>query len=411
MEIPVLTRFIEGLKLFFESKRLKWLTLIFFVGAAAIYLMERLISWVPGAAMFFLAVSAIFPFFWMLTTFVALLGFQRFIASEETYSRSAILAVIWIIVSTVLFIVSFFFVWGLLLAIVFLGFFVWIGFQGYFSTRTSLGLASGVQIEHRSKAMTFLFGLANIFNYAILVGAIIGTIIFIGFSSWVAVGLAAIGAGIAAFFNFINGLIITRERNRQTADNLTLLGLFIALYSGYFIYNVIKPLDLSARDIVGLLVTIFFLLYTMSGVGRSLASRAEMESRFKLSKELAATFTFFIASCYVFVDVMFTLLLTNAGVAPEQIAPLSDVLKLWLFPLIALVVEIRFVWRSRKVTEAPETPDDIPVVPIEETVSDEKGEVIEETTHEVEEVTEEPEEDIPEEDDSYGVGDPEDDDI
>lgn len=386
MEIPVLTKFIQGLKLFFESKRMKWLTLVFFIGAFAIYALERLSTLpvlIPSATLF-LGISAIFPSFWMLATIVSLAGLQKFVASEESYSRSALYSVIWLVVSIVLLIISYFFVWILILAIVFSGFFLWIAFQGYFSTRTSLGIASGFQVEHRSKGMTFLFGIANVFNYVILVVAIIGTVIFIGFSSLVAVLAAIVGAAIAAFFNFINGLIIARQRNKATADNLSLLGLFIALYSGYFIYNVIKPVDLSV-DIIGLMVTIFFLLYTMSGVGQSLASRAEMETRFKLSKELAATFTFFIASCYVFVDVMFTLLLTNSGVDPSQIAPISDILKLWLFPLIALVVELRFVWRAGKVTEIPETPEDIPVVPVEEVVHSEE-EDIEELADDSEEI-------------------------
>ena len=42
MDIPVLTNFIDGLKLFFASKRLKWLTLIFFIGAFTITIWQNL---------------------------------------------------------------------------------------------------------------------------------------------------------------------------------------------------------------------------------------------------------------------------------------------------------------------------------------------------------------------------------
>ena len=376
MEIPILTKFVNGLKLFFASKRLRWLTLIFFIGAALIYTMERLIVFFPGLQSLAIGISALFPYFWMLVTLVSLFGLQRFIGSDESYRRSAFLTVIWMVVSVVLFIISFLLAWGVLLIIAFLGFFIWIAFQGYFSTRTALGIATGVDMEHRSKIMTVIFGVANIFNYVILVAAALFTFIFINpVLNWIAIGGALVGLLVAAGFNFLNGIIIAAERNRATADNLTLLGLFVSLYSAYFIYNVLKQTSL-APDLVGIAVTIFFLLYTMSGVGRSLSSRAEMDTRFKISKELAATFTFFLASSYVFVDVMFTLLLTPAGFTATDVAPISAIFKLWLFPLIALVVELRFIWRSRRAPKPAKVPEEAPVptqgpAPVEEETPEE----------------------------------------
>ncbi len=383
MEIPVLTRFIEGLKLFFASKRLKWLTLIFFIDATLAYILERVVATFPAGANAALALAALFPFFWMIVTILSLLGLQHFVASEESYARSGMLTVIMFIVSLILYIITLVFAGILLLVITFAGFFVWIGFQGYFSTQTSLGFATSIDHEHRSKAMTVFFGIANIFNYVIIIGAAIVTyfILYPFQAPPLAIGGALVGILIASIFNFINGILVTSERNREGADNLALLGLFISLYSGYFIYNVLKGADLGI-DIVGVAVTVFFLLYTMSGVGRTLASRAETESRFKLSKELAATFTFFLASCYVFVDVMFTILLANAGHSPTDIAPVSDIIKLWIFPFIALAVEIRFVMCYRKMSEAPEMTADTPVVlddaPLEEKQEPDEPETIEE---------------------------------
>ena len=94
MEIPILTKFVNGLKLFFASKRLRWLTLIFFIGAALIYTMERLIVFFPGLQSLAIGISALFPYFWMLVTLVSLFGLQRFIGSDESYRRSAFLTVI-----------------------------------------------------------------------------------------------------------------------------------------------------------------------------------------------------------------------------------------------------------------------------------------------------------------------------
>lgn len=379
MEIPVLTNFIEGLKLFFASKRLKWITLIFFIGAISIYLLERIIAtWFPGAGALLTLVGAIFPFFFMVTTFVAFLGFQRYIASDESYKSSLIFTIIWLIISVVLLIPTIIVLLGFLLILVFSGFFLWIAFQAYFSTRTSLGIAGSVDIEHRSKLMTILMWISNVFNYVILAGAFIVTaIILYPIPSPAQLGLAAIGLIVAIVFNLINGLIITKERNKGTADNLAMLGFFVALYSAYFIFNVLKPVDLGV-DIIGLVITIFFLLYTMSGVGRSLASRAELDTRWKLSKESAATFTYFLASCYVFVDVTFTAMLLAAGLNASDLASVSDGLKLIIFPLVALVMEINYIRKAGKVLAVPETPDDLPVVPVEEAVYDESGEVVEE---------------------------------
>ena len=42
MEIPVLSRFIKGLRLFFSSKRLRWLTIVFLIGAVSILLFREL---------------------------------------------------------------------------------------------------------------------------------------------------------------------------------------------------------------------------------------------------------------------------------------------------------------------------------------------------------------------------------
>ncbi|MDF1539869.1 MAG: hypothetical protein P1Q69_13295 [Candidatus Thorarchaeota archaeon] len=402
MEIPVLTNFIEGLKLFFASKRLKWITLIFFIGAISIYLLERIVAtWFPGAGALLTLVGAIFPFFFMLTTFVALLGFQRFVASDESYRRSLIFTIIWIIVSIVLFIPTVMLLVGFLLILVFAGFFLWIGFQAYFSTRTSLSIAKSVDIDHRSKFMTFLMWMSNVFNYMILAGAFVVTAFILHPGPSIPqIVLALAGLLVAVIFNLINGLLITKERNKSTSDNLAMLGLFVAIYSGYFIYNILKPVDLGV-DIIGLVITIFFLLYTMSGVGRSLASRAELDTRWKLSKESAATFTFFLASCYVFVDVTFTAILLAAGWDASNLASVSDALKLIIFPFVALVMELDYLRKAGKVLAIPDTPDDLPVVPVEEIVYDASGEVVEEESTTYDEPSATPAEEVVEPEADY----------
>ncbi|MHA1479983.1 MAG: hypothetical protein ACTSQZ_00970 [Candidatus Thorarchaeota archaeon] len=371
MEIPFISSFIEGLKLFFASKKLRWLTLVFIIGAIVITVWENVTAGIPALALIALFSGGVFPVFFMITAFLSLLGLQRFVADEESYARSFVLWLIWMVVSLVVLIIMWT-VFFLMSVIIFLGvaFLGWIGFQSYFSTRNAVNYAQGVDIDHRSKLSTLLFWGANIFNYVIIIGAFIGTIIFVNLSviGTAAFGWAFIGMLLALAFNFLNGMIVTWERNKSYAENIVLLGTFISLYSAYFIYNVLK--GFTVADPIGIAISIFFILYTMSSVGKSLASRAEKDTRFKISKELAATFTFFLASGFMFVDAMFTTIITHPLIGPtidqSMAGAAGDAVKLIVFPFVALLMEIRFIWKAKRGTAKPPTPDDIPVIPVEE---------------------------------------------
>lgn len=357
LEIPMLTNFIEGLKLFFASKRMRWFSLIFFIGAFIITIWENLGILVPILAP--LAFSGgVFPIYFMLAAFMSLLGLQRFVASDESYMKSFIYTLIWGVISVFVLIGMVWFTFGLFM-IVFVGvaFLGWIIFQSYFATRTSLGFAESFDVGKRSLLIGFLYGAIYIFNYIVIVGAIIAGVVLFGFNL-VQFVLAILGGALAAGFNFVNGLILLAERNKSTASGVSILGLFISLYSGYFIYNVLKGFDPNL-DLLSIAVSVAFILYTMSGIGRSLSSRADLDTRFKLSKELAATLTYFLASGFMFVDTVFTLIVTN----PNLQGIVSDVIKLFLFPFIAFVMVIRYLYMSRRaVKDAEPIPEDQPVV-------------------------------------------------
>jgi len=397
LEIPVLTRFINGLKLFFESKRMKWFTLIFFIGASLTIAWERI-----GFTWAFLApfglIFSVFPMYFFLLAIVSLVGKQKFLADEETYRRSVFLTVIWFIVSAVVLILMLIFIAPLFALLYFwIAFIGWILFQSYYSSRTALTYAQAIDIDHRSKLSTFLFGVGNIFNYVIVLVAAIGTVIFINpgiVATPFAVGVAIVGAFIALGFNFLNGLIIAWTRNKPYAENVAILGTFVSLYSAYFLYNVLKGFDPSV-DLVSIGISVFFILYTMSSVGQTLSARADLDTRFKLSKELAATFTFFLASGYVFTDTFLSFVMEDVGLAGAT----GDAIKLIIFPLVALVMELVFLFRVRKVQEKAETPEDIPVRHEEEAVTEEVEEPeVEEIEEPSAEFEEEPEESTAEED-------------
>jgi len=419
MDIPVLTRFVKGLKLFFESKRLRWFFLIFIISAFFTLVFRELGNFFPqisGAVILF--IGGIFPTFFLLTAFLSLLGLQRFVASEESYGRSFVFFIVWVIVSVVVYAILWVtgLVFVIMIGIAFLG---WIGFQAYLSSRSALGYAEKVQITTRSKAVTFIFGSLHIVSYVIVIGS------FAVFALWNYTSgggldgptfLAAIlGAVLALGFNFLNGVIMIRERKRATVDNLALLGLFVSLYSAYFLYNILKPVSASF-DLVSLLIdmgtSVFFLLYAMSSVGLTLSSRAHLETRWKISGELAATLTFFLASGYLVVQALFgTLAAMSGGMLGERI---PDVIKLFVFPFVALVMELLFIRKSRKAEGPKPVPDYTADEVEEELVTDETEEsdvepedsmpAEEPEVNEEPEVVEEPEEDetsVTEDDESY----------
>jgi hypothetical protein len=380
LEIPVLTRFVNGLKLFFQSKRLRWFFFIFILSVVFTLLFRELSNLFPILANiaggFIAIIGGIFPTFFMITAFLSLLGLQRFVASEESYARSFVYFIVWIIVSAFVYLMLWITgtVFLIMVGIAFLG---WIGFQAYLSSRTALGYAESVQIKSRSRVVAFLLGTLHILSYAIVLGAFV--ILFLWYTTttavfdWAVVGAAAIGAVLALGFNFLNGFIMIRERKRATVDNLALLGLFIAAYVAYFLYNILKPVSASI-DFFSLLVdagmSIFFILYAMSSVGLTLASRAHLDTRLKISSELAATITFFFASGYFVVQALFGTL--SGGLIGERI---PDVIKLFVFPFVALVLELLFIRRSRKALEATPFSGEVPLATVEEEqVEPEEGE-------------------------------------
>jgi hypothetical protein len=371
LEIPILTRFNEGLKLFFSSRRMRWLTLIFVIGAVTATIMERTGPFWGSVGLWFVPIGlgGIFPTFFLVTAFLSLLGLQRFVADEESYLKSFTFFIPLMVISVAMLFVLFIAFAAFIFIFVILGFLGWIVFQAYLASRSSLRYAEIVEVVSRKGYVKFLFYVSNILCYVVIAAAAIGTIIFInpaiinpldpGFSPATLV-LAAIGAFFAFGFNFLNGMIILKERNKQTSDAIALLGIFVSLYSAYFLYNVLKGPDLGI-DIIGILVTMFFLLYALSNVGLTITSRADLDTRWKISRELGATFTFFLASGYMYVAAMFTAIIT---VDPTFAQAIGDLVKLLLFPGVAFVMELLYIRKAGKAPEAPEAPIEEP--PVEE---------------------------------------------
>ena len=398
MEIPMLTKFVNGLKMFWESRRLRWLTIVFILGLVMTTFWQQVALFVPSAWALATLVSAAFPMFFLLTALLSLLGLQRFVASEESYRSSIVLFFIWIFVSAIL---QVYFVFNLFEVFMFvyfgIAFLGWISFQAYFSTRTSLGYAEKADVRENSRLVKVLVTMSHILCYVVIFGAL-AYVLSINLTELVfnpaRLGLLVLGTLVAALFNFFNGMILGRQRDKTTFVNVALIGLFISLYSGYFIYNAGKTTTLGF-DIVGFAITIFFVFYTMSSVGSSLASRAEKETRWKISKELAVTLTFFLASGYYFADTILPIL---PSVDPVLGAAMGDLTKLFIFPLVALVMELLFIRRAGKVLkpDAELPPEEEPVMIEEETKPSEEPVVEEAAAAEESDVEEEKPSDLEE---------------
>ena len=391
MEIPMLTKFVNGLKMFWASKRLRWLMIVFMLGLVVTIILQQLALLVPSAWAYATLVSAAFPMFFLLTAILSLLGLQRFVASEESYSSSAVMFIVWLFVSIVLQVYFVFNLFAVFMIVYFgIAFLGWISFQAYFSTRTSLSYAEKADVRENSRLMKVLVTMSHIFCYVVIFGAL-GYVLSINLTELVAnlprLALLVLGTLVAAAFNFFNGMILGRQREKTTFVNVALIGLFISLYSAYFIYNAGKTTTLGF-DIVGFAITIFFVFYTMSSVGSTLAARAEKETRWKISKELAVTLTFFLASGYYFADTILPIL---PSVDPVLGAAMGDLTKLFIFPLVALIMELLFIRRAGKVLKpAAELPPEAePVTTAEETEASEEPAV--------EEVAEAEEADVEEE--------------
>ncbi|MHA2143469.1 MAG: hypothetical protein ACXADD_18485 [Candidatus Thorarchaeota archaeon] len=105
-------------------------------------------------------------------------------------------------------------------------------------------------------------------------------------------------------------------------------------------------------------------------MGLTLSARADLDTRWKISKELAATLTFFLASGYLVVEAAF-----EAAVFPI-LGKAPDIIKLFIFPGVALLMGLLFIRRAGRAPPEPAPmPDDAPVLPEdvdEEGVADEE---------------------------------------
>jgi hypothetical protein len=249
----------------------------------------------------------------------------------------------------------------------------WIAFQAYLSSRTSLRIATiaepkkgGIAIGISSfiiliigigiigaEILTALYLIPfNVFGIGDALGAIFPTYLqnlqaHEGFLLFAMVLL-----GIYAFISF---LAFIRYARKGAALNVALLTVFIAIYSGYFLFNVLRRGEPGTFELIDVVMTLFFLIYAMSGIGRTTIEAVE-ESRSRL-RDLGPLITFFLASGYVYVDSIIAAATAGSSINLFFESPLientglafifKDVAKLIAFPLVAIFTCLYYLWFER----------------------------------------------------------------
>ena len=250
----------------------------------------------------------------------------------------------------------------------------WIAFQGYLSTRTSLRLATiaepkkGGFLLGTGSFLLLIIGLGLIGAEALLALYLVPNDIF-GLGTLIDSIFASATANIALQFNFIiiayimMGLFalvmllaFIRNAGKGAALNIALLTLFIAIYSGYFLVNIMRRTSIFGMTPVDIAMSIFFLAYALSGIGRTMTDASDQPGG--RIGDFGPVATFFLASGYFFVDSIIavasnpTTLIWDwfqVGVLadPRFFYLFRDVAKLIAFPLAAIFTALYYLSHER----------------------------------------------------------------
>jgi hypothetical protein len=257
----------------------------------------------------------------------------------------------------------------------------WIAFQGYLSTRTSLRIATiaepkkGGFLIGTGSFLLLIIGLGIIAAEALLALYLVpndvlglGTMINGIFPSattnladqftYLIVAYACMG-----LFSLVMLLAFLKNAGKGAALNISLLTIFIGIYAGYFLVNVMRRQGVFGMGPVDIAMSLFFLAYALSGIGRTATEAAEKPGG--RIGDFGPLITFFLASGYFFVDSIIAVagnpltILGGAGPATGWFDPTSilsdprflflfrDVAKLIAFPLTAIFTAIYYLTHER----------------------------------------------------------------
>jgi len=162
-----------------------------------------------------------------------------------------------------------------------------------------------------------------------------------------------------------------RYAGRGAALNIAILTLFIAIYAGYFLVNVMRRTNVFGLGLTDIIMTLFFLFYALSGIGSTLTEAVEGSRR--RTGDFGPLFTFFLASGYFFVDSIIAVAAYTYDTGTEVVHTLiwdwfsagglfydagflylfRDVSKLIAFPLVAIFTALYYlrVERTKRIVQ------------------------------------------------------------
>ncbi len=392
MPIPLF----DGLKVFFKTRRYVAYLTVFVATTFLALFVSYIITKSVGSPLeeplvnFFVYVGATGAIYFGVGTLLALLKLDRlWITSRGRGRITEMKGLSWMAVS---FAIAVFISIGLgrtaLYFFAVFGWLGWIAFQAYLSARTSLRLATIAE----PKKGGVVIGLGSFIILLIGIGLIAGealAALWLIPSDFMGIGTTIVGIFPNALTNLANnfqGLIVAylmmglfalvslltffRYAARGAALNVALLTAFISLYAGYFLVNVMRREGPPQMNVVDIVISIFFLAYAMSGIGRTVTESVE-ESRARL-RDLGPLLTFFLASGFFFVDSIIVISATPGSIIGQWFNNdwvsnaagtylFKDIAKLTAFPLGAIFASMFYLRRQRveriveKVKESGET--------------------------------------------------------
>ncbi len=233
----------------------------------------------------------------------------------------------------------------------------WIAFQAFLSSRTSLRLTSIVEPKKGGFAIgigsfiILIIGLGIIGAEALAALVLIpndilgaGTAVTGIFSSAVTnitnqYELIVIAYAMMGLFALVSLFAFFKYARKGAALNISLLVVFIGLYAGYFLVNIMRRTGAPRIEAQDLILTLFFLAYALSGIGTTITSSVE-ESRSRL-RDFGPLLTFFLASSFFFVDSIIALSGSSTIIADwfgSWVATESAQLATWVFRDIAKLI-------------------------------------------------------------------------
>lgn len=392
LDVPILSGIVEGVRIFFKKRRY----LAYFIVFVATTFLGLFISWLMTITVgtsaegilvnFFAYIGSAGTIYFALGSLFTGLGVDNLWLTRRSRGRTTELkGVSWMAIS---FAISVFLsLWVGPIALLFFAILCWVGwiaFQAYLSTRTSLRVATLAE----PKKGGFLLGTGSFI--ILLIGLVI-----IGAEAVVALSVAyqfdflSLGPVLNSIFSSATQNLIDQHTfllvayifmglfalvmlfaflryfRRGASLNIAILTLFISIYAGYFLVNVMRRGGIFGMTPVDIVMSLFFLVYAMSGIGATVTEAVE-ESRARTG-DFGPLLTFFLASGYFFVDSIIAVASNsnsiiwnwfNAGILadPRFFFLFRDVAKLMAFPLVAIFTAIYYlrVERAERVVHKAE---------------------------------------------------------